>query len=255
MLLSAKILSSRASFLAPVRIIPTTYRHTNTLVVQNNHNRSYHATSSALGLFDGGKGDREQGNFLTKALNKVKNFVTPKSEEEKKAEIAKAEVKSGIQSLLKDAPLPIRMMGRLVAPLISNLAQEMGAQAKQVEDLLEDARGLLIRDYNVIDALGEPIRVGAPFQQSSSSMSINGKSETNVSAAFEVQGSRGTGIATMVASSSGGIPSIKRLALNVGGRNIDVDTSGKSSRSVSPSMMKNDDGIIDAEFIDKTYNR
>ena len=75
------------------------------------------------------KDSGSDGGFLG-ALAKTAKNVLPgrwfKSKEEKKAEIqrqkAKDEFEGGVKDLLKDAPLPVRMVGGLVAPLMSTLA-------------------------------------------------------------------------------------------------------------------------------------
>merc|ERR1712232_873290 len=125
----------------------------------------------------------------------------------------------------------------------------MGEQARQVEDLINDARFLLINDARVVNLLGEPIEVGMPFQQSSSSVNINGQQKTSVQASFQVQGPRGGGVATLSAS-GGGSASIEQLTLNAGGRVINVDLSGRGGGPGpgpgGPARGKfNEDDIID----------
>lgn len=211
------------------------------------------------GFFDGdnNNGNGKKKGFLSKVFNKVKDTVSPKTEEQKRAEIVRKEVSGGLSELLKDAPLPVRMLGKMVAPMLSGLAETMGEQARQVEDLVNDARFLLINDMRVMDLLGEPIDVGMPFQQSSSSVNINGEQKTSVQASFQVQGPRGGGVANLSAS-GGGSASIEQLTLNAGGRVINVDVSGRGGGpgiGGSPREKFNKDDIIDVEFVDKTYNR
>uniref|UniRef100_A0A6U2T208 Uncharacterized protein n=1 Tax=Leptocylindrus danicus TaxID=163516 RepID=A0A6U2T208_9STRA len=226
--------------------------------------RSYSGSRSRLqagssgGWFDGdNNNNNNKKGFLSKALDKVKNVISPKTEEQKRAEMVRKDVSGGLSELLKDAPFPVRMMGKMVAPMLSGLAESMGEQARQVEDLINDARFLLVNDARVVDLLGEPIEVGMPFQQSSSSVNINGQRKTSVQASFQVQGPRGGGVATLSAS-GGGSASIEQLTLNAGGRVINVDTSGRGGGPGpgGPARGKfNKDDIIDVEFVDKTYNR
>jgi len=214
------------------------------------------------GWFDGDNNNNSNNNnqkgFLSRALDKVKDVISPKTEEQKRAEIVRKEVSGGLSELLKDAPFPVRMMGKMVAPMLSGLAETMGEQARQVEDLINDARFLLVNDARVVDLLGEPIEVGMPFQQSSSSVNINGQQKTSVQASFQVQGPRGGGVATLSAS-GGSSASIEQLTLNAGGRVINVDLSGRGSGGPGPGGPArgkfNKDDIIDVEFVDKTYNR
>ena len=171
-------------------------------------------------------------------------------------------MKSGINAMLKDAPLAIRMVGSLVAPILSSLASTMQQQQQQTQDLLDDARDYILSDPSATSALGEPCVVQPPFSQSSSTVNINGKGSSQIQASFYVQGTRELGVATMVASDTG----IERLSLNVGGRVINVSlfkSAGVSSSNVFGSsgssqqkfgvgknrINKND--IIDVEFVEK----
>ena len=217
-----------------------------------------------MGLFDGNPNN--DGSVWNKAISKVKNLFS--SEDEKKKKNSKAEIverrrrdepKIGglMNQILKDAPLPVRMMGKLVTPIISSLAESMGEQVRQVEDLMDEARGMLMRDARVVDLLGEPIEVAAaPFQQSSSSMNINGKMTTKVQASFQVEGSRSSGVATMSAS-GGDKANIESLTLNASGRVINVDVNASAGPYVysTKSSSSGSDDIIDAEFVEKKYNR
>lgn len=216
-----------------------------------------------MGLFDGNPNN--DGSVWNKAISKVKNLFSSEDEKKKnsKAEIVERrrrdEPKIGglMNQILKDAPLPVRMMGKLVTPIISSLAESMGEQVRQVEDLMDEARGMLMRDARVVDLLGEPIEVAAaPFQQSSSSMNINGKMTTKVQASFQVEGSRSSGVATMSAS-GGDKANIESLTLNASGRVINVDVNASAGPYVysTKSSSSGSDDIIDAEFVEKKYNR
>mmetsp|Transcript_16554 Transcript_16554/g.35788 ORF Transcript_16554/g.35788 Transcript_16554/m.35788 type:complete len:294 (-) Transcript_16554:2568-3449(-) len=204
---------------------------------------------------DWGTFKRAGGNLLKKGANKIKSLIPfGKSKEEKRAEIMKKERKQeitgGINTMLKDAPLPIRMMGRMISPLLARAADQMAQQSKQAQEMLEEARVRMVNDPILTEQLGEPLQVGQPFSQSSSTMVINGNSSARVQASFQVAGPRGTGIATME-SSNGEIGS---LTVNVNGRNISVGSSrggkvfGKSSGKTSSKMS---DNIIEAEIIEK----
>eukprot|EP01083_Nonionella_stella_P068428 181654_1 len=196
-----------------------------------------------------------------------------------KKEQTKQDVSSSIDTMLKDAPLGVRMMGKMVKPLISsvagNLAQAMEEQTRSMNEVLDNARDLIVRDGRAIEFLGEPIEVGSPFSQSSSSISVNGKTSSSIQANVEVRGSRGTGVATISATDG----QIQSLNLNVAGRNIPIDTipsanasadswtssSSSSSQSFVGSKSKRSDGlgknsmgddnIIDVEFVDKKVSK
>lgn len=209
-------------------------------------------------------------SFFEKVGDKVKSILPfGKKEALTKKEQAKQDVSSSIDTVLKDAPLGVRMMGKLIKPLVSNMAgsiaQAMEEQSRQMSDVLGDARRLIVQDSRATDYLGEPIEVGSPFSQSSSTVSVNGKTRSSVQASFEVRGRRGSGVATMTATDG----QIDQLSLNVNGRNISIDTILSSSSWSSTSVSKDDDvtsrglgrnrrkddDIIDAEFVDKKITR
>lgn len=235
--------------------------------------RLYSSSNKRKGLFGG--------------LKNVAKSVLPKrftqSKEERTAALAKKEqkdaMKSGIKAMLKDAPLAVRMVGSLVAPLLSNLASTVQAQQQQTQILMDDARDLIMSDSAATAALGEPIVVQPPFSQSSSSVSVNGKMSSRLQCQFHVLGTKEQGVASMVAS-EGGIQSLQ-LQVRSGTMNISLVKSagsstssssssnvfsGSASSSFKPSSKPsskstigknriNKEDIIDVEFVDKTERR
>eukprot|EP00984_Skeletonema_dohrnii_P010564 scaffold4119_cov127-Skeletonema_dohrnii-CCMP3373.AAC.3 len=193
------------------------------------------------------------GNILKKAGSKIKSIIPfgSKTEEEKLAKQRKAEIKGGINTMLKDMPLPVRLMGRMVAPMLSKAADQIAEQSRQAEDMMEEARVRIVNDPAVKSKLGEPVQVGQPFSQSSSTMVINGKSSARINMSFQVGGPYGNGVATMESADG----EIVNLVVNVNGMNINVGGSGgykfgSSSPSSSSSSSKKGD-IIEAEIIKK----
>lgn len=209
--------------------------------------------------------DPEEGGGLFSQLGKVaKNFLPTSvfgSKEEKKQLARKKEVRDqvsgGLDNLLKDAPLGVRMIGKMVSPLISTmastLADTMAEQQRTTEGIMDDARGYLFGDPAVRDLIGERIQLGVPFSQSSSTSSINGITQTRVELAMPIQGSRGSGTVRLLATQDG----IAQLQLDALGRRVDVKLTKKASpsstsfRSSSSSRINGDDNIIEAEVIDK----
>lgn len=201
---------------------------------------------------------RAGANLLAKGAEKVKSLLPfGKSDEEKRADIIKKERKEeitgGIQTLLKDLPLPIRMMGRMVTPLLARAAEEIAEQTQQAQDVFEEARIRLMNDPYIVESLGNPIQVGQPFSQSSSTVVINGQRSATVRASFPVVGSRGSGVATLESSNG----DIRSLTVNVDGRTLSVGSSrrgggggGGMYNSKSTTNSKGDN-IIEAEIIEK----
>jgi Cytochrome oxidase complex assembly protein 1 len=206
--------------------------------------------------------DNDEG-FLSRIGKAAKNLL-PKNlfgNEEEKNKLARKkeyrdEVSGGLEAMLKDAPLGVRMMGKLITPLVSslasNLADAMAEQQRTTEGIMDDARAYLKGDPSVSALLGEAIQLGAPFSQSTSSSSINGQTQTRVELAMPVQGSRGSGTVRLLATQDG----IAQLQLDASGRRLDVKLTRRGSASSSfgrssPSRINGDDNIIEAEVIEK----
>lgn len=199
-------------------------------------------------------------------LKKVAKKVLPKkwfmSEEEQRAELTRQQmkdnVKGGMKEMLKDAPFPVKMMGRLITPLLSRVASDfsetMAEQQRSIETILEDSKAYILGDDVAVQALGEPIKIGTPFSQSSSTSIINGQKTSNMQLGFPVSGSKSSGMAQAIATQSG----LSELLLQVDGRQINVNLSrrGAPSKRVGKnhrvgSSSDDDDNIIEAEIIEK----
>jgi Cytochrome oxidase complex assembly protein 1 len=172
------------------------------------------------------------------------------------------EIKSEIQQVFKDFPLPIRMLGNMIAPmfsgLMSNLAETAASQQSMVDVVHDQAVRLIQSDASVRQELGDTITVGRPFSQSSSSSSINGVTTSRVELAFAISGPRGEGVGRLQASGSGNqSPTIQFLQVQANGRRIDVNTIASSSPRTSKfsSGHNGDDNIIDAEIIEKEVKK
>ena len=219
-------------------------------------------------LFSSTRGDEGFFGGLKKAVKTILPKSWTQTEDERKADIIRKELKKDVESsitaVLKDAPLAIRMLGSLVAPIFSGLASVMQEQQQQTQELLETAHDYILSDTEATSALGEPLVMQPPFSQSSSSVSINGKSSSQVKASFHVQGTRQLGVATMVASDN----VIESLYLNVGGRVLDIPlfksadgrrnsnvfgVSPKSSGLGKNHFKKNE--VIDVEFVEKDVKK
>jgi len=185
-----------------------------------------------------------------------------RSDDEKRAALERKrrqnEISGALDQSLKDAPLGVRLLGKaagkIFSKVASGLAESMEEQSRQMEGLLQDARSYIVNDSSASNLLGDPIAIGAPFSQSSSTSVINGAKTVSVQASFEVSGSRSSGIATMVANESG----VQRLRLDVAGQSFEVDTrggrriGGGGRGNASKTGPKKGD-IIDAEIIDAEY--
>lgn len=220
----------------------------------------YSATSSRLFSYKQYNNNENDDNIFKKLAKKVlpkSMFETP---EEKQIAIQRKQqqdsIEGGLNTLLQDFPLPIRMMGRALSPMLSDLATEMQKQSEVLQDVLEVARMQIINSPQLQYELGPEIMVSAPFRQSSSSMSINGQTTNSVQASFEVRGSNSmsSGLANLVAEN--GI--IKSLVVNVNGYQIDITNDQFNSNSGVQNFGNSNygnpgNGIVDAEVIDADY--
>jgi hypothetical protein len=217
-------------------------------------------------LFSSNKDNGGGDGILSKLGNVVKSVLPAKwfqSEKEKKAaiqrKIVKDEVKGSLAEMLKDAPLPVRMIGGMIAPLMSTvmsgLVESMAEQQATVESVLKDARSYLTADSGVASIIGEPIQLGEPFSQSASTTSINGQRTSRLELAFPVTGPLGSGVVRLSAANE----KIEKLQLEANGRAIAVDLSSKgrgrgrrrSAFSGGGSSSSSGDDIIEAEIIEK----
>jgi hypothetical protein len=211
----------------------------------------------------GSGNDDEEKSLFAKALDKIKSVIPfLKNDKQKKAELARRQsasrVSSEIDRMFQDAPLGLRMVGKMISPLISSLAgglmEAAREQTRQMDELLNQCENIIASDLIARQELGEMIDMGRPFSQSSSTVSVNGVTRKQIEARFQVRGNRGGGIATLYASERG----IENLILNVNGRNININSSGpvsvqteKTKASLGKNKRFGKDDIIDAELVEK----
>lgn len=210
------------------------------------------------------KRDDEEGRFLNKVKNAAKKFLPAQwfqSDEEKRAvaerkRVEKA-VKSEIQQVFKDAPLPLRVLGGMVSPLLggmlSNLAETAASQQELIDVAYQKAVACITADAAVEEALGAPVTVDRPFSQSSSTSSNNGDTSTRVELAFPVSGSRRQGVGRLVSAGKGINSNLQLLEVQINGRVISVSTTPSSKKA--KFGIGNDDNIIEAEIIEKDVKK
>jgi hypothetical protein len=221
----------------------------------------YH--SSPLRQRDNQKDEKGGGGFFGQLEKAAKTFLPKKwfGSDEEKAKLTrqrqvKDQVKDSIDEMLRGAPLGIRMMGKMVAPLMGSVASTLEEgfveQQRATEAIMDDAREYLLSDSTITDAMGTPIQLGAPFSQSSSMTSVNGKTQSRMELALNISGPKRSGIARIIATESG----ISQLLVESGGKmfNVNLSSKGKGRARKNNFGSRDDDNIIEAEIIEKDTN-
>lgn len=218
--------------------------------------------------------DNDDSTIVGQIKNVAKRFLPAKwfqSEEERQQMIrqqqVQKEINSSIQQIVKDAPLPIRMLSSMISPMfgsmMSSLAETVSSQQDLVDAVYNNAIQVLQNDPSIRNEFGNNPSIGRPFSQSSSSSSINGISSSRVELAFPISGQYNTGVCRLVAKSGTSSNNNKnppmmidllQVQLNSNGRVIDVNpvvVVGQRASGQYDKSYYNDNNIIDAEIIEK----
>ena len=140
---------------------------------------------------------------------------------------------NGLDELLKDAPLPVKLAAQLAKPLVGALEVALKEGAEDSEALLESAQSALERDARVTALLGPDVQIGGVF--SSASSNINGQKMIQLQ--FSISGGA-TGALRGETPSGGGAPKLVSLQVSGGGQQFDVPvglgSAGSSAAESSP---------------------
>jgi len=235
--------------------IPHSHTHNTKLPIQHQQSRLFFSKRDDD---DWSTFKKAGSNLLKKGANKMKSIIPFGKSKEKQAAIRKKERKEQItgplNEMLKGAPLPIRLMGKMVSPLLAKAAEEIAEQTADMQEMWEDARMRLINSSEVADICGDQLQISQPFSQSQSTTVINGQRSARVQSSFQVVGPKASGVATLESVNG----EIRTLNVNVSGRIINVGSIGAGggrsiygSKSSSTSKRVDDDNIIEAEIIEK----
>mmetsp|Transcript_61918 Transcript_61918/g.102905 ORF Transcript_61918/g.102905 Transcript_61918/m.102905 type:complete len:209 (+) Transcript_61918:34-660(+) len=153
-----------------------------------------------------------------------------------------SELVSGVDALLRDAPLPVKVLGGLMKPLIKGMGDMIAESAGDAEALLDVSIRELRLSPQVTAELGRNLQSGGVFSTGSSSSNINGRTQKRIQLGFAVIGSGGQrGMASVVGTANdGSAVRIQQLQLQVNGRTIDVSSQGTGGTR---------DGVIDVEAV------
>jgi len=152
---------------------------------------------------------------------------------------------SGLDEALKSAPIPFRLAGSLLKPLVSALDDAMADAQEDQAALLRQARSAMRMDPGLTAALGSDIEVGGVFSQSSSSVSMDGRGQRQLQLQFQVQAQdRGSTTALAQGASDSDGMRLTRLVVQTGGGQIEVSLVGAVS---SADRDQTSDSIVDVE--------
>jgi len=155
---------------------------------------------------------------------------------------------NGMDALLKDAPLPVKMLGGLMKPLVKGLESALEQQAEATDALLSEAGSCLRADPRVTELLGEDVEIGGVF--SSASSNINGAQSISLQAQCAGRIAGGVVAIRGQTAADGQSLAIASLQVQAGGRIIDVPTirgggSGMSSGGGGSRGSSGSDVVID----------
>ena len=77
---------------------------------------------------------------------------------------------TGMDALLKDAPLPVKILGGMMKPVVAAMGNAIQESQAQGDLLLQEAGSALRADSRVTSILGTDVEIGAAFSTSSSNM-------------------------------------------------------------------------------------
>lgn len=224
--------------------------------------RFFNSTERRSGrkIFDG---DDNNSGFFRMGKDAIKKALPTEwfgTEEEKKAlqrqKETKKKVENELNGMLQGAPLPLRLLGKVAGRVIGNVASNMVQTIEQnqqhLEKLLDEAQLYLINDAAVRERLGSPIQLArVPFQQSSSTIQINGQQQNRTGFSTNVFGSKLKGGVVRISASDEGIG---QIIVEIDGKVYDVDiSSNKATKRKSKKWfnVESDTNIIDGEILDK----
>ena len=93
----------------------------------------------------------------------------------------------------------MKLLGKLVTPLINKVATSAAKMQADVEETLAKARLLMLNNKELESILGQPLTTSMPMTTGVHSVNINGKAVAQVTMQFQVMGnSNRVGTATMV---------------------------------------------------------
>jgi len=146
--------------------------------------------------FDSGNDSKPKTNLLGKIANTVSAWFHPFPFTKKKDDKVDTEViLSPRQELAKreiNSPWPFSTIEK-------SITKSLSKEQKKARPLLKDAQQLIKKDKDLLLALGTPVQFMPVTSSVSSKQAINGKSTFRITDKFAVEGSKKSGVATLIA--------------------------------------------------------
>ena len=160
----------------------------------------------------------------------------------------KSKADAAIDAVLKDAPLPVKMMGGL----FKGVANMAGEAMRDAADDLDRVSDVTIRavsfDPQAREVLGEDVSTGMPSSQSFSSISVNGVARKRIALQMPIAGTRGSGTVRVDAAVTGDEVVLNSCSLDVNGKTIQVSGGdGGAGSGDGGSKVIDVDGVIDVD--------
>jgi len=152
---------------------------------------------------------------------------------------------NGLDEVLKNAPLPVKLAAQLAKPLIGALETLLEEGQADTDVLLTKAESALRRDARVTQLLGDDVEIGGVFMSSSSN--INGVKSLQLQA--QLSGGGGTVALRGESQGAGGSLELTSLQASVGGQVIDVPAGLGSAASGSAAPSRGGGGGVGADGI------
>lgn len=187
---------------------------------------TWHAQSSR-----GVEPEKKSNNILGKLVSTVNSWFHPNKpkvsaiEEEEKVESdviltpRQRNKLSKMYSNLQPYPWPFSAIEKTITRSVN---RELSKEQRRATPLLKDAQLLIQKDKDLLALLGTPIHLRPIFSGSSSTSTINWKKTRRIMDKFVVDGSKESGVATLIADKYAR-GHIKALRVDVSGIHYDIE--------------------------------
>ena len=161
-----------------------------------------------------------------------------------KEEKIEDDVRSAVGEMTKGAPAFVRILGKMAAPIISNIAKDSAKMQARLTEQVSEAKLLIMKHEELRRLFGQGFKTSEPTLTESQTVNLNGKMEQSVMFQFQIIGSSGSsGICSMSCKND----EIVRLTVDVDGLQHSIELNPKSLKDGA----EGDGKILEADFREK----